>query len=52
MRGVCQMDSKKPEEKATIKKEKKQPAKATRGRVIKNKTFKRRTDKREVKANG
>lgn len=34
------------------KTEVKQPEAPKRGRVIVNKTFKRRTDKREVKANG
>ena len=36
---------------AKSKAKNKQPEAPKRGRVIKNKTFKRRTDKREVKAN-
>ena len=44
------MDSKKETAptKAPTKKETKQPEAPKRGRVIKNKTFKRRTDKREA----
>ena len=39
------------EKKPAAKAKKGQPQAPKRGRVIKNKTFKRRTDKREVKAN-